>query len=101
MENEQNIKNKIEYPKDGIISKEIKETDKIEVTLFSMAKNTDISKHTSTKEGFLYVIEGQGTFNFKDRSVEMKPGVFMFIEENKVHSLKAAENTSFLLTLHK
>lgn len=101
MENKKNIKDIIDYSEGGILSKEIKKSDKVDVTLFSMAKDTKISDHTSTKEGFVYVIEGNGVFTLEEKDIEMKPGTFIFIKENKVHSLKAKENTSFLLTLHK
>ena len=94
-----NIKEFIEYPKEGVLSKDIFKHQKSNVTLFCMAKNTDISEHTSTKAGFVYVIEGKGIFNLKGKSIEMKEGIFINMEENAIHSLKAEENTSFLLFL--
>ena len=89
----------IEYPKKGILSKDILKRDKFDVALFCMAQGTQISDHTSTKQGFVYVIEGKGTFNLKGKEITMLPGVFIYIEENAIHSLKAEENTSFILTL--
>ncbi len=94
-----NIKQLIEYPREGIISKEIKKTDKTDVSLFCMAKGTEMSEHTSTKQGFIHVLEGKGIFNLEGKDIEMKEGVFFFMKENAVHSLKAQENTSFLLML--
>ena len=64
-----------------------------------MAAGTDIGDHTSTKEGFVYVIEGKGTFVLHGEEIEMLPGVIIFMKENAPHSLKAEENTSFLLSL--
>jgi len=96
-----NIKELIEYPTEGIISKEVIKTDKADVSLFCMAKGTEISEHTSTKQGFVHVIEGKGIFNLERKDIEMKEGVFIFMKENAVHSLKANENTSFLLILIK
>ena len=93
-----NVMEMIEYPKQGILSKVIKK-DKLNITLFCMAKGTDISEHTSTKQGIVYVIEGQGIFNLEGKNVEMKKGVLIYMTENAVHSLKADENTSFLLVL--
>ena len=97
---ELNLKEKIEYPEKGVLSKEIVRDD-LDVTLFSMAKGTEISDHTSTKKGFVYVIEGEGVFNLEGKSIEMKPGIFIFMEKNAVHSLSAKENTSFILALIK
>jgi len=50
------IKKLIEYPKSGIISKEIFKTNKFDATLFCMAKDTDISDHTSTREALVFVL---------------------------------------------
>ena len=94
-----NINEMIEYPKEGVLSKVIIKDKKLNVTLFCMAKNTDISKHTSTKAGTIYVIEGNGVFNLEGKNIIMKHGVLIHMKENAVHSLKAKENTSFLLTL--
>ena len=65
-----------------------------------MAKGTEISEHTSTKEGTVYVIEGEGIFNLEGKDIDMKPGIFIFMKSNAVHSLKAKENTSFILSLY-
>lgn len=94
-----NIKTLIEYPEKGVLSKEIIKTEKLDVTLFCMAKDTEISEHTSTKQGTVYVIEGQGIFNLQGRDIEMNPKTLIFMKENAVHSLKAKENTSFILSL--
>ena len=94
-----NIKSQIEYPKKGIISKEIVKTEHIDVSLFCMAKSTEMSEHTSTKDGIIYILEGKGIFNLEKEDIEMKEGVLIHMRKNAVHSLKAEENTSFLLTL--
>ena len=96
---DEKINELIEYPKKGILSKDIVKNDKLNITLFCMAKGTDISNHTSTKQGFVYVIEGDGIFNLEGKDIPMLPGVFIYMKENAVHSLKANENTSFILAL--
>lgn len=96
--NEQ-INKLIEYSKKGILSKDIMKNDKLNITLFCMAKGTAMSEHTSTKSGFIYVIEGNGVFNLEGREIIMSSGAFIYMNENAVHSLKSNENTSFILTL--
>jgi len=81
------------------LSKEIVKDKKLNVSLFCMAEGTEISEHTSTKEGFVYVIEGDGIFNLKGKEIKMLPGVFITLEKNITHSLTAKKNTSFLLFL--
>lgn len=97
----QNILKQIEYPKSGILSKQILKNDKTDITLFCMAKGTEISEHTSTKAGFVYVLDGAGIFILAGKEIPMIPGVLIYMEENAIHSLKSTENTSFLLTLIK
>ncbi len=94
-----NIKKLIEYPKKGIISKTILEDKNINISLFCMAKNTNISEHTSIKQGFVYVIEGRGIFNLEGKDIKMLPGVIIFMKKNAIHSLKTEQNTSFMLVL--
>ena len=93
------IKKLIEYSKEGILSKEIFKNEKMDITLFCMASGTELSEHTSTKQGTICVIEGNGIFKLEGKNIEMKEGIFIYMKENAVHSLKANENTSFLLTL--
>lgn len=89
----------IEYPKEGILSKDIAKTKRSNISLFCMAKGSEISEHTSTKEGFVYVLEGKGVFALNGKNIKMLRGVSIFMRQNAVHSLKAEENTSFLLFL--
>jgi quercetin dioxygenase-like cupin family protein len=93
------IKNFIEYPKSGILSKDLVIDKKNNVTLFCMSKGSSMSEHTSTKSGFIYVIEGKGIFNLKGKKIKMEPGRFIFMKENDKHSLNAQLNTSFILSL--
>lgn len=96
---DENLKDFINYSNGGILSKVISRTDKLNVTVFCMAAGTDITEHTSTKEGFVYVIEGKGVFNLAGVEIIMRPGVFIKMDKGAPHSLKADENTSFILTL--
>jgi len=97
--NTENIKDLIEYPKKGIVSKEILKTEKIDVTLFCMAENTSISEHTSTKEGIVYVLEGEGIFILEGEKIEMKPGVMISMKNNALHSIRADKDMAFTLIL--
>lgn len=89
----------IEYPSKGILSKNIIKGEQLDITLFCMAKGTEISEHTSTKQGFIYVVEGKGSFNLAGKDIVMAPGVLIDMKKNVVHSLQADENTSFMLVL--
>ena len=93
----QELKKMIEYSRQGIISKQIFKSKKIEVGLFCMAKNTKMSEHTSTREVILKVMEGKGVFVLGKEKIPMLPGVIIHMKPNAKHSLTAEKNTSFLL----
>lgn len=94
----QDINRLIAYSPGGITSKVLAK-GRINLTLFCMAAGTEIGDHTSTKEGFVYVLEGGGTFILEGREIGMRPGTFFPMSKNAVHSLAAEKNTSFLLSL--
>jgi quercetin dioxygenase-like cupin family protein len=97
----QNIEELVDYSEGGILSKQLLKTATQDVTLFCMAEGTELSEHTSTKDGFVYVLEGNGIFNMEGKDIIMKEGVFIPIWKNVIHSLRANENTSFILSLWK
>ena len=94
-----NILDQIDYSEGGILSKVLFEEGKIETTLFCMAANTNITEHTSSKEGYVYVIEGKGIFNREGEEIVMEPGRIINMKKDAKHSLNAENNTSFLLIL--
>ena len=76
----------------------IKNNSKNEITMFCMKKGTDISEHTTTRNATLFVVEGDGVFNLEGREIRMKPHTLITMKKNAVHSLKAVEDTCFVLT---
>lgn len=89
----------IDYTEEGITSKELIRTGMNNVTLFSMSRGTEMSEHTSSKEGFVYVLEGDGTFSLEGEDIKMAQGVLIYMKRNAKHSLSANKNTSFILSL--
>lgn len=97
--NSRNINELIEYPSEGILSKVLIKSGLQNLTLFCMVAGTDIGEHTSTKEGFVHVLEGKGLFILEGECIEMKPGTIISLKKNAVHSLRADTNMSYLLSL--
>tara|TARA_Y100000310_G_C20686953_1_gene819642 strand:- start:233 stop:532 length:300 start_codon:yes stop_codon:yes gene_type:complete len=96
---EKNLKEMIEYPAEGILSKEIVKQDGLDVGLFCMAAGTEMSDHTSVKKGYVHVLEGKGIFTLEGKEIVMESGMFIFMEAGAVHGLKSEEDTAFILTL--
>ncbi len=89
----------IEYPKSGIMSKVVCKGDLSNYTLMCLAAGTDISEHTSTREGSVLVLEGKGMFSLNQVQIKLEPGTFIFMPKDAPHSLKADTNLAFLLSL--
>ncbi|MDD5166062.1 MAG: cupin domain-containing protein [Candidatus Omnitrophica bacterium] len=89
----------MEFPKEGIFSKVLIRTGISNHTLMCLAKGSDISKHTSTREAAVTVLKGKGTFVLNGKKIKMEPGVFIFMPKNAPHSLSAKEDLAILLSL--
>ena len=96
---ERDIKGMIEYPEEGINSKDIVRSERMRATLFCMSRGTELSEHSTPKEALIYVVDGHGIFNLNGKEIEMKPGKIIHMRGNEVHSVKANENLCFLLVL--
>ncbi|HEY9597876.1 MAG TPA: cupin domain-containing protein [Cyanophyceae cyanobacterium] len=93
------LKERIEYPSDGVLSKVLFKDKNCQYTLFCLAAATDISEHTSTRNAVINVIEGRGVLTLEGNDIQLEPGIFVFMSANAPHALKAEENLAFLLTL--
>ncbi len=94
-----NVRDLISYSAGGIFSKVLDKSETGNIILFCMGENTDISEHTSSKNGFISIVEGDGIFNLEGEEITMKEGVMIFMKKDAKHSLKAVLNTSFILYL--
>ncbi|MBD2355923.1 cupin domain-containing protein [Tolypothrix sp. FACHB-123] len=93
------IKEQIEYPHSGVLSKILLKDNVCQYTLFCLAANTEISEHTSTRNATIYVISGKGLLNLSGQEIVLEPGIFVFMPANATHALQAEENLAFLLIL--
>ncbi|MCC5648777.1 cupin domain-containing protein [Nostoc sp. XA013] len=93
------LREQIQYPRAGVISKVLLKDNACQYTLFCLAANTDISEHTSTRNATINVIEGRGLLTLSGENIALKSGVFVFMPANAPHALKSEENMAFLLTL--
>ncbi len=87
------------FPREGIFSTVLVKTPVANVTLMCMAKGTDISEHTSTREAAVTVLKGTGTFVLDGTPLPMRPGTLIFMPRNAPHSLRADEDLAFTLSL--
>jgi quercetin dioxygenase-like cupin family protein len=89
----------MEFPREGVFSKVLAKTRDSNHTLMCLAKGSDISWHTSTREAAITVLKGKGVFLLRRKKIRMKPGVFIFLPRNAPHALRASEDLAILLSL--
>jgi nitric oxide dioxygenase len=89
----------MEFPREGVFSKVIARGEVSNHTLMCLAKGSDITEHTSTREGVVTTLKGTGTFILDGNPIKMEPGVLIFMPKNAPHSLSADEDLAFLLSL--
>ncbi len=93
------LREQIEYPHSGVLSKVLVKDKACQYTLFCLAANTEISEHTSTRNATINVIEGTGLLTLSGQNIVLEPGVLVFMPANSPHALQAEENLAFLLIL--
>ena len=87
------------FPREGIFSTVLAKSSSYNYTLMCLSAGTDMDEHTSTKNGVVMVLKGNGVFRLFNKNIEMKPGAFIFMPSNAPHSLKATEDLAILLCL--
>lgn len=93
------LHSEVEDSEKGVFSKVLFKDDCCQYTLLSLAENTEISEHASTRNATVNVIEGGGMLTLEGREIPLEQGVFVFMPANAPHALKAHENLLLLLTL--
>jgi quercetin dioxygenase-like cupin family protein len=93
------LKDSIEYPEAGILSKVLVKDACCQYTLFCLAAGTEIAEHTSTRNATVHMLEGKGKLILNGHEISLEPDVFVMMPANVPHALKAEENLAFLLVL--
>ena len=92
------LKDHLTYPKSGVHKKVIWKSEGCEFNLVCLAGTTKIPEHSSTSKVTVQIFEGTGTFTMKGESIELSPGVLVFVEANVPHSLSATTDLAFVVT---
>ena len=93
------LRSEIEYRDAGTFNKVLLKDQACQYTLVSLAPNTEISEHKSTRNATVNVIEGRGVLTLSGQDIALETGVFVFIPANAPHSLRSEDKLAFLLTL--
>ena len=92
------LRDTIEYPAAGVLTKILVKDNNCQHTLVCLAAESDISEHSSARNATVNVIEGKGILTLEGKDIVLDPGVFVFMPARALHALKAEENLAFILT---
>ncbi len=95
------LREPIETPSDGIVSRAIHSDDVVRVVLFSFAAGQQLSDHTAPMPVTLEVVDGEATITLADETIEGRAGTWLHMPANTPHSVVARTPVTLLLTLLK
>lgn len=96
-----NLKNKINYQMDSIVSKSLIKNNNGSVTLFAFDKDQMISEHKASYEVLIHIIDGECKLIIDGSEFLLKDGDHFIIKENITHSLYAISPFKMLLVMIK
>jgi len=95
------VKDMIEFAKDGIVSKTILKVADKEVSLFCMSTGQALSSHTSSFPAIIHELQGKGEVTLANKKYEAEPNAWFYMPANLSHAIQATQDLVFLLTLFK
>lgn len=93
------LEDKIEFVKEGIVSKTLAEGDFGEVEVFCISKGEALSEHTASRNAVVHFIKGKARIMLGKEWHEAGPNSWFFMPANLPHALEAVEDMVFVLTL--
>ena len=82
-----------------IVSRTLAQNDRVSMTLFSFAKDEEISTHASSGDAMVQVLEGKAQIIVDGTAFEVMKGETLVMPAEKPHSLRAVEPFKMLLTV--
>ena len=89
----------MQFPEQGIFSTVIAKSPNYNYTLMCLSKGTELEEHTSTKTAAISVLKGKGSIMITGKKNILQQGLFIMMQPNSPHSLKADEDLAILVLL--
>ncbi len=93
------IKSEVAWKKNDRNAITLYKTDNMRIVLIALHEDAVISKHTANGTISVQVLEGEIVFNTIHQSVVLKKGQMITLHKGEPHSVAAAKESVFLLTL--
>ena len=81
---------KTAIPDRGILSRVLQKDESVNVTRFGFAAGEGLSPHAVPTPAILYFIDGEGTVQLGDDSVQVQPGSLVYMPPALSHAVSAS-----------
>ena len=92
---------KVEYSKEGIVSKRVIQKPAGNITLFAFDKGQQLSEHTAPFDAMVQVLEGKGEIIINGKPFLLTAGQAIIMPAGIPHAVNAVEQFKMLLTMIK
>lgn len=96
-----NLREQVQYQKDGIVSLRIHENPLGGITVFAFDKGQRLSEHSAPFDAVVTVIEGSGEILIAGKANHLSAGEAIVMPANIPHAVNAIENFKMILTMIK
>ncbi len=95
----EDLRQQIQIPKDGTVSRTIHEDKRVKVVLLGLAGGQEMSEHTAASPVIVQILQGQVRFSLDGDEKELSIGSWVFMQANVPHAVYARTDAVMLLTL--
>lgn len=90
---------KVEYSKEGIVSKVVIDKSSGTITLFAFDQGQRLSEHSAPFDALVQVIEGEAEIIINGKSFMLKAGDSIIMPAGIAHAVNAPDSFKMLLTM--
>jgi quercetin dioxygenase-like cupin family protein len=94
-----NLSEEAAIPENGIISRTLYQDDATKVVLFGFDAGQELSEHTASVPAIIHVLRGEGTLTLDNDRKEARPGTWVYMPANLLHSVTAQTPLTMLLVM--
>jgi quercetin dioxygenase-like cupin family protein len=84
---------------DSILSRTFYTDDQLKAIVFTFAPAQELSEHTASMPAVIHILSGEGTVSVGGDVIAAKPGVWVHMDANLPHSVRATTTLTMLLLL--
>ena len=93
------LKEHIEYSKDSVVSKTLKQNPAGTITLFAFDTGQELSEHSAPFDAVVQIIEGEGHFIIGGEDHNLTEGQLVIMPANVPHAVRAEQRFKMLLVM--